>query len=199
MASTVSTDGGNSVAGILTLPAWAEKGIVGRGVLLDFHAWRTANNVVYNPFETGSIALEQLKAVAAAQGTEIRFGDILIIRSGRRRYKVEENEAESWKAMSTLSINYPREEPKNWPRWYRRLSLAWSKASKSWNGSGIISQLSLVISQASNAGVSIDTRRSVGKYIDSVSSIAEKLEAARSASQWLGMSNRGAFRAGEAG
>ena len=62
--------------------AWAEKGIVGRGVLLDFHSWRLANNVAYEPFKTGSISLEQLKAVAESQGTEIRFGDILLIRSG---------------------------------------------------------------------------------------------------------------------
>ncbi|KAK4697777.1 hypothetical protein P7C71_g356, partial [Lecanoromycetidae sp. Uapishka_2] len=36
----------------------------------------------YDAFSTGSITLEQLKAVANAQGTEIRFGDILMIRSG---------------------------------------------------------------------------------------------------------------------
>ena len=55
---------------------------MGRGVLLDFHSWRLANNINYDPFKTGSITLEQLKAVAEEQGTEIRFGDILIIRSG---------------------------------------------------------------------------------------------------------------------
>ncbi|KAI9844280.1 MAG: hypothetical protein M1837_005690 [Sclerophora amabilis] len=72
-------DGATNVNGI---HAWAEKGIVGRGVLLDFDSWRKANNVHYAPFETGSIPLKHLKAVAEAQGTEIRFGDILIIRSG---------------------------------------------------------------------------------------------------------------------
>lgn len=62
--------------------AWAEKGIVGRGVLLDFHNWRLANNIAYEPFKTGSISLDQLKQVAKAQGTDIRFGDILLVRSG---------------------------------------------------------------------------------------------------------------------
>ena len=38
--------------------------------------------MTYDPFKTGSITLEQLQAVAKAQKTEIRFGDILIIRSG---------------------------------------------------------------------------------------------------------------------
>lgn len=50
--------------------------------MLDFHSWRVANNVSYEPFKAGSISLEQLETVAEAQGTEIKFGDILIIRSG---------------------------------------------------------------------------------------------------------------------
>ena len=49
---------------------------------MDFHTWRLENNIPYNPFKTGSITLDQLKAVAKAQGTEIEFGDILIVRSG---------------------------------------------------------------------------------------------------------------------
>lgn len=68
----------------LGIQAMAEKGIVGRGVLLDFHAWRLKQNpqIPYEPFETGSIPLKYLLAVAESQGTEIKFGDILIIRSG---------------------------------------------------------------------------------------------------------------------
>lgn len=62
--------------------AWAEKGIVGRGILLDYHAWRVKNGKEHNAFETGSISAETLRAVAKDQGTEIRFGDILILRSG---------------------------------------------------------------------------------------------------------------------
>ena len=40
------------------------------------------NGKAHNAFETGSISVSDLKAVAADQGTEIKFGDILIIRSG---------------------------------------------------------------------------------------------------------------------
>lgn len=60
----------------------AEQGIVGRAVLLDFHRWRVANKIPYEPFKTCAIPLKHLKAVAEAQGTEIKFGDILIIRTG---------------------------------------------------------------------------------------------------------------------
>ncbi|KAL8865722.1 MAG: hypothetical protein Q9174_006734, partial [Haloplaca sp. 1 TL-2023] len=61
---------------------WAQKGIVGRGILLDFRSWSLENGIEYNPFKTGSISLQQMWAVLKAQGTEVRFGDILFIRSG---------------------------------------------------------------------------------------------------------------------
>jgi hypothetical protein len=46
----------------------AEQGIVGRGILLDFHSWRLAQNPPspYDPFKTGSIPLKDLLAVAKA-------------------------------------------------------------------------------------------------------------------------------------
>jgi hypothetical protein len=74
-------DGSSTVNGIQAI---AEQGIVGRGVLLDFHSWRLAQDplIPYEPFQTGSIPLKYLIATAKAQGTEIKFGDILIIRSG---------------------------------------------------------------------------------------------------------------------
>lgn len=49
---------------------------------MDFHKWRVANNVGYEPFKTGSISLNQLKAVVKAQGVELKFGDILLLRTG---------------------------------------------------------------------------------------------------------------------
>ncbi|KAI9669389.1 MAG: hypothetical protein M1831_000425 [Alyxoria varia] len=68
--------------GILGIHASSKHGIVGRGILLDYDAWRLENGVAHNPFQTSSIKLEHLKAVAESQGTEIRFGDVLIVRSG---------------------------------------------------------------------------------------------------------------------
>ncbi|KAI0834568.1 hypothetical protein F5Y06DRAFT_289666 [Hypoxylon sp. FL0890] len=64
--------------------AWAEQGIVGRGILIDYHSWRLSqpNPKPYNSFESLSIPLEDLQACLAAQGTEVKFGDILFIRSG---------------------------------------------------------------------------------------------------------------------
>lgn len=61
-----------------------EKGIVGRGILIDYHAWRLKQSpaIPHEAFKTGSIKLEHLLQAAKDQGTEIEFGDILLIRSG---------------------------------------------------------------------------------------------------------------------
>jgi len=49
---------------------------------LDFHEWRLEQGREHDAFATSSISLADLKSVAEAQGTEIRFGDILLVRSG---------------------------------------------------------------------------------------------------------------------
>ncbi|KAI1438815.1 hypothetical protein GGR50DRAFT_302210 [Xylaria sp. CBS 124048] len=73
----------------LGIQAWAEKGIVGRGVLLDYHRWRAtpegqAQTKVkdYQSFAQVSIPLEDLQACLKWQGTELKFGDILFVRTG---------------------------------------------------------------------------------------------------------------------
>jgi hypothetical protein len=58
---------------------------MGRAVLLDYWSWREAQKDPrpYDPFDSTSIPLEDLKSCLAAQGTELKFGDILFIRSGK--------------------------------------------------------------------------------------------------------------------
>ena len=94
---------GRNKTNILGVGAWSEKGIVGRGVLLDWHAYRTKHKIPYEPFKTGSITLEQLKAVQKEQGVEVKFGDILIIRSG---YMAEYNSTPK-KTIQAMSKTYP--------------------------------------------------------------------------------------------
>lgn len=63
-------------------------GITGRAVLVDFARWATtpeglkAVNGTFKSLESTAIKLEWLKATLAAQKTEIKWGDILIVRSG---------------------------------------------------------------------------------------------------------------------
>lgn len=59
---------------------------MGRGILVDLHSWRQQQDdpalKEFNCFETSSIPLKDIKACLAAQGTEVKFGDILFTRTG---------------------------------------------------------------------------------------------------------------------
>ncbi|RMZ79438.1 hypothetical protein DV738_g3375, partial [Chaetothyriales sp. CBS 135597] len=63
-------------------------GITGRGILVDFARWATTEQGrrdgagEFKSFEATDIKLDWLKKTLAYQGTELRFGDILIVRSG---------------------------------------------------------------------------------------------------------------------
>ncbi|KAK6383965.1 hypothetical protein LTS17_003257 [Exophiala oligosperma] len=62
---------------------WSKNGgIVGRGILLDYHSWAQEHNIDYSPIDRYPISEKDLETVAAWQGTEFRQGDILLIRSG---------------------------------------------------------------------------------------------------------------------
>ncbi|KAJ0334457.1 hypothetical protein COL5a_000515 [Colletotrichum fioriniae] len=64
------------------IQAWQKHGIVGRGILVDYHTWRLEQNMPYDPFARDSIPVADLQACLKAQGTEVKFGDILITRTG---------------------------------------------------------------------------------------------------------------------
>ncbi|KZV83610.1 hypothetical protein EXIGLDRAFT_683644 [Exidia glandulosa HHB12029] len=75
---------------------WAEHGICGRGVLLDLveHYTHDGSPLPYNPWESHSFTVEDLKACAAKEGVEFRHGDILLIRGGFiKKYYEETDEA----------------------------------------------------------------------------------------------------------
>ena len=66
-----------------TLNHWHDRGgLVGRGVLLDYRAYAEAKGIKYDCFSNHAITVQDLEAVAAHQGTNLRQGDIVIIRSG---------------------------------------------------------------------------------------------------------------------
>ena len=70
---------------------WAEKGLAGRGILLDYWGYAKEKGLRYDPFEWHAISLEELRACGESQGVDIRpkaqggdveVGDFLFIRSG---------------------------------------------------------------------------------------------------------------------
>lgn len=65
------------------MTVWVDNGgIVGRGVLLDYHAWAETHGISHPAFESTSIPLAHLLKVAESQNVVFRPGDILFVRSG---------------------------------------------------------------------------------------------------------------------
>ncbi|KIW44402.1 uncharacterized protein PV06_02875 [Exophiala oligosperma] len=63
----------------LGLQAWADTGIVGRGVLIDIWDFKNGS---YDPHGHHNISVQDIMDCAKAQNVEFKYGDILIIRSG---------------------------------------------------------------------------------------------------------------------
>ncbi|KAJ5553209.1 hypothetical protein N7494_002587 [Penicillium frequentans] len=70
---------------------WANHGIAGRGILLDYRHYALTHNKPYDPYTTHAITLAELTACAKfqnldlrpeSQGGDIRVGDFLLVRSG---------------------------------------------------------------------------------------------------------------------
>ncbi|KAK4934478.1 hypothetical protein LTR10_024269 [Elasticomyces elasticus] len=78
--------GANPDAGAIGIHSWVENGsIAGRGILVDYLSYARSKGIQYDLIgqkASHAISVEDLKACLAAQGTEVRYGDILLIRSG---------------------------------------------------------------------------------------------------------------------
>jgi hypothetical protein len=61
---------------------WAERGIIGRGVLVDLASSARAADPAYDPFTRVTFRPADITAALAAQGTSLRPGDILCVRTG---------------------------------------------------------------------------------------------------------------------
>ena len=87
------SDKGKSNPDVLGIQNMTRQGVVGRGILVDFARWRTVGPGKetakdYQVLDSSPIGLAAIKSVLAWQRTEVRFGDILLIRSGfMERYR----------------------------------------------------------------------------------------------------------------
>ena len=77
--------------GPLGIQHWARQGIVGRGVLIDLAAAGRPSGASlgpfapfapFDPFEHRAFSVAELQGVLREQGTNLRFGDILCVRTG---------------------------------------------------------------------------------------------------------------------
>jgi len=69
-------------SGPLGIEHWAQRGIVGRGVLLDVERARREAGSSLDPFAGEAITADELQDTAAAQGVSVDQGDILCVRTG---------------------------------------------------------------------------------------------------------------------
>lgn len=60
----------------------AQRGIVTRGILLDWYRYAVRKGIEFSPFDSFRIPLSQLLEVADEQGVGFQQGDVLIIRTG---------------------------------------------------------------------------------------------------------------------
>ena len=67
---------------VIGVGAWAERGIVGRGLVLDVAAWAMREGVQWDPAARTLISPDTFDAVLAAQCSDVRPGDILLVRTG---------------------------------------------------------------------------------------------------------------------
>ncbi|KAF9886971.1 hypothetical protein FE257_010712 [Aspergillus nanangensis] len=86
ITSLDNISGGRDETHQLGINNWVQAGgIVGRGILLDFCSYAQTKNIHYELVgnqASYSITAQDLSACAAAQGVEIRYGDILFVRTG---------------------------------------------------------------------------------------------------------------------
>lgn len=70
---------------------WAQRGIVGRGVLADVGRWRESVGRPLRQDESDPVTADDLLACLDAQGTELREGDVLLIRFGWIAWYLEQD------------------------------------------------------------------------------------------------------------
>lgn len=68
--------------GSIGIAAWAPRGIVGRGVLLDVAKWLEAHGTSVDLLARIEITVEHLEACASAEGVSIDEGTVLLVRFG---------------------------------------------------------------------------------------------------------------------
>ncbi|KAK9326516.1 hypothetical protein V1520DRAFT_394444 [Lipomyces starkeyi] len=61
---------------------WAKKGIVGRGILVDYAAWANVRGIRYSCFSLHTIPLQHILEVMKYYNVESKPGDILFVRIG---------------------------------------------------------------------------------------------------------------------
>jgi hypothetical protein len=102
---------------------WAARGLAGRCVLVDIDRWRMAQDRPLKPGTADPIAVADLEACIADQGTPIEVGDILLIRTGWTTWYRSLSE-EDRTAYASSNITHPGPAGEDLPAWIWNLHIS---------------------------------------------------------------------------
>lgn len=82
---------------------WAQEGITGRAVLIDYASWADKQGISYSAFSLHAIKLQDILAIAEESNITFKKGDILLIRSGmiREWEKMDEQGQKAYQALES--------------------------------------------------------------------------------------------------
>lgn len=86
---------------------WAKRGIVGRGVLIDYLRYAEASGLSYDPWSETAISVSTVNKIAESCNIEFQPGDILLLRTGFIRKYQSLSEEELQKRMDVQDMTYP--------------------------------------------------------------------------------------------
>ncbi|KAJ6005155.1 hypothetical protein N7451_003099 [Penicillium sp. IBT 35674x] len=91
----------------LGIHVWTKKGIVGRGVLLDYYSYAQEHGISYDPWSFHPIPVGVIQQIATEKGIVFEKGDILFLRTGFifKYESMPDSEVEC--AMRNLKYQYP--------------------------------------------------------------------------------------------
>lgn len=65
-----------------SLQPWSNKGLAGRGILIDYASYAQRRDISVAHFAPHGITIDDVKAVAAEQGVTFQPGDVFFLRTG---------------------------------------------------------------------------------------------------------------------
>ncbi|EXJ86816.1 hypothetical protein A1O3_03770 [Capronia epimyces CBS 606.96] len=86
---------------------WAKRGIVGRGVLIDYVKYAKDSGLPYDPWSATSISVSTVKEIARKYTITFQPGDILLLRTGFVERYSSLSEDELQKKMESKEMAYP--------------------------------------------------------------------------------------------
>jgi len=86
---------------------WAKKGIVGRGVLIDFYSYALQENIAYDPWSFYQIPVSTVLKIAEKNHIDFRPGDILFLRTGFVKRYSSMTPTDLTTVMSKPEYQYP--------------------------------------------------------------------------------------------